>query len=99
MKSYRPIGCLFDVDGTITDKPDHVDQRVIDRSRRIQDSGGKVAYITGRATWWLDENVVPAVGPDIPLFGEYVSVLMHNGQTHIDPRATKFHRTYRPKLK
>lgn len=92
-------GYLFDVDGTITDRPGHVDQRVIDRSRRIQDSGEKVAYITGRPAWWLHEKVVPAVGPDIPLFGEYVNVLIHNGKTSVDPRSEEFHRVYRPQLK
>lgn len=91
-------GYLFDIDGTITEKygeDSPVDRRVIERFPSILERGGKIALITGRSEWWLDEQVIPVLGEynvldDVLVLIEYVYLQILHGRKSWDPKALEF---------
>jgi len=100
-------GYLFDIDGTITEKyglESPVDKRVIERFPPILKHGGKIALITGRSEWYLNDNVLPVlvehgVLKDVLVLGEYTYFMICHGEKSWNPEALEFSREYRNKLK
>ena len=92
------LGYLCDVDGTITtrygeDSP--VDRRVIERFPDILKGGGRIAIITGRSEWWLDEHVIPLLKEykllrRVLVLGEYIYFKISGGRRSWDPSVNEF---------
>ena len=56
------LGFTFDIDGTITEVfgiESPVDRKVIEKIADLFKQGHKIAFITGRAGWWIEDNLLP----------------------------------------
>lgn len=101
------LGIIYDVDGTITtvygiESP--IDRRIMERTSRMCDLGYKIAFVTGRARWYLEENLLPLLKE----FGLYDKVLvmgergvyrLHNGVVFVDTNLEKEFIPYRQRMK
>lgn len=101
------LGLIFDIDGTITKvygQESPIERLVIKRISEINAKGHKIAFVTGRAGWYVEENLVPLLKE----FGLYDRVLVsaergvyriENGKVSIDSDLVKEFTPYREAIK
>lgn len=101
------FGLIFDIDGTITKIPgveSPIDPFVIEKISEIYNQGNKIAFVTGRAGWYIEENLLPL----LIKFGLYDKVFVsaergvyrvENGKVSIDSNLVKDFAPYRSLIK
>jgi len=101
------FGLIFDIDGTITKaygKESPIDSLVIKKISEIYNNGHRIAFVTGRAGWYIEENLSPFLKSS----GLYDKVLIsaergvykvENGKTFIDSDLVKAFTPYRALIK
>ena len=100
-------GIIFDVDGTITtvygvESP--IDRRIVEKTCELYNRGHKIAFVTGRAKWYMEENLLPLLREfdlydKVLVVGERGAYRIKNGKVFVDSNLEREFSPYRQLIK